>query len=71
MVKSLPIHDLEGRDVRAPGDTGEPDSDKTTTMPQGGRGRILLSMMGFDGTVYHAAIVLPASYLVCSYSKMG
>ena len=70
MVKSLPIHDLEGRDVRAPGDTGEPDSDKTTTicMPQG---RILLSMMGFDGTVYHAAIVLPASYLVCSYSKMG
>ena len=65
MVKSLPIHDLERRDVQASGDTREADSDTSTTMPQGGRGRILLSMMGLDGTVHHAAIILPASYLVC------
>jgi hypothetical protein len=63
MVRSLPIHDLEGRDAQATADTGE--SADTTTIPQGRRGRILLSMMGSDGIVHSAAIVLPASYLVC------
>ena len=60
MVKSLSAQDLGGRDVEAPTDGSD-----TTTNPQGGRGRILLSMVDSDGTVHHAAIVLPESYLVC------
>lgn len=72
MVKSLSTHDLEGRDVEAPANAGEFRGSDTTTIPQGGRGRILLSMMGSDGSVHHAAIVLPGSYLVCfSYCKMA
>jgi len=66
MVKSQPIHDLEGRDVEAPANAGDPNSDATTSTRQGRRGRILLSMVGSDGSMYHVTIVLPESYLVCS-----
>ena len=72
MVESQSIHDLEGRDVEAPANAGDRNSDATTAMPQGGRGRILLSMAGSDGSMYHATIALPTSYLVCSnYCRAG
>jgi len=56
MVKSLPIHDLEGRDDQGPSHSKESNLD-TTTIPHRGRGRILLSM-DLDGIEYHAAIAL-------------
>ena len=68
MVKSLPIHDLEGRDDQAPLHSKESNSD-TTTIPRIGRGRILLSM-DLDGVEYHAAVALPTSYLVCTMSYL-
>ena len=72
MVKSQPIHDIEGRDIEAPANAGDRNSDATTTTPKGERGRILLSMVGIDGSTYHATIVLPTSYLVCSnYCRVG
>ena len=72
MLKSLPIHDLEGRDDQASSYSKECNSDTTAAIPHGGRGRILLSLMNSDGTEYHAAIVLPTSYSVCpTYFKKG
>lgn len=72
METFLHIHDLEGRDVESPANPGDRSSDATTTMPQGGRERILLSMMALDGSMYHATIVLPTSYMVCStHCRMG
>lgn len=62
MFKSLPSHDLEGRDVQAPA-LNTTASKLNATMRQGERGRILLSMVHNEGTHY-AAILLPGSYLV-------
>ena len=52
------LHDFEGRDVQPPPKTEESASDSQA------RGRILLSMVGTNGMIYHAVVLLPASYLV-------
>ena len=59
MGDSVPLYDLEGRDVQAPMNTGESDNTR-----QGERGRILLTMVESDGTTTGAAIPLPSSYMV-------
>ncbi|KIM36947.1 hypothetical protein M413DRAFT_31336 [Hebeloma cylindrosporum] len=61
MTKSQPLHDLEGRDVQ-PGDVNS-DAATVIDVHRGGRPRIILSLVGSDGTMHHAAILLPKSYL--------
>ena len=57
MADSLPLHDLEGRDVQTPA--------FDSNSPGGKRRRILLSMVGSDGITHGATIIpLPASYMV-------
>ena len=56
MAESLVSQNLEGRDVEAPAKTESESA---------GRGAILLSMVGPDWNVYHAAILLPTSYQAC------
>ena len=60
MADHLPLHDLEGRDVQAPVNAEKTENRKG----HGEHGRILLSMVGSDGTTYYAAIPIPASYMV-------
>ncbi|KIM36946.1 hypothetical protein M413DRAFT_282662 [Hebeloma cylindrosporum] len=55
----MAIHELEGRDAPR----SEPADSDTTNVPPGGRGKILLSMLGTDGIMRHFVVVLPATYL--------
>jgi len=57
MADSQSFHDLEGRDVPDPVNTGQ-----SNTRP-GERGRVLLTMVESDGTMIGAAIPLPASHM--------
>jgi len=66
MADSQSFHDLEGRDVPTPVNTGQGN---TRT---GERGRVLLTMVESDGTMIGAAIPLPASHMVRStYSQIA
>ena len=60
MSESRPSFDLDESDTEAFTNAGE----GVATRPIPYRGTIMMSMVGGDGFIHHAAVILPASYEV-------